>query len=715
MKRYTHVKLIRKLLPVFFLLIWSNVLKAQEKCGSMLLLENRFKTQPSLKILYDQEEFRFQQQVSQRIKSGASFRTTSLVTIPVVFHIVVSRQSNVTDAQVMAQLDTINKDYAGINGGASRIPSYFKDLFGQSGIQFCLAQRTPDNQPSTGIVRYTTSSGSFNYLTENVKHAATGGADAWDTSKYLNIWICSLSGGILGYSSFPGQGADNEKGVVVDYNSLPGANNQVYNQGKTLTHEIGHFFSLRHIWGDDEGACTGSDNIDDTPNQSNSTATCATGVVTDRCTPASPGIMYQNFMDYSPDNCLLMFTKMQVARMEAAYNSYYSLMASSNGCLPVDLKNNDSNLKSVTSPEQRLCQDTFVPTLILRNNGLQALRSVNIYAKMDNGTTLSYSWTGNLATFAETTVNLSQFEVGEGDHILTVYTASPNGVQDEDTSNDEKSVSFIYYAPFPPPVVESFENTFPPAGWDIVNPDGLTSWEKTTVAAKTGSASARIHNYEYSSIGQKDYLRSPNVNIAGVDSAFVSFQLAAATYTSTNSQSTQWDTLQVLISTDCGKTYTSIYKKWGANLITRSAATRIAFTPAQNEWRKEEINIGSYINSGNILIAFMNTTANENDIYLDDINIRTVTVNPNLKEAGFLVTPNPTEGDVSVQFYPHPEDLQAIYIYNVSGQKVAERVISGAVSTNIYDFDMRYASAGLYIVKAVFAEKVLTKKFVKTR
>jgi hypothetical protein len=288
--------------------------------------------------MFDQRQIRIQQLVNERIASGKMLRTTGPITIPVVFHVVLSRQSMVTDAQIRAQLDTINKDYAGINGGAAKIPSYFKSLFGQSGIQFCLAQRTPNDAPSTGIERYTTTRNSFDYTNNQVKHAESGGADAWDTDKYLNIWICDLSGSTLGYATFPDDGVKDEQGVAVDYASLPGGAATGFNQGKTLTHEIGHYFDLYHIWGDDNGACSGTDNIDDTPNQSNSTTTCQAGVVTDRCTTTAPGIMYQNFMDYSPDACLFMFTQMQVAHMEEIFERYRSSLLTSNACTPVDVK-----------------------------------------------------------------------------------------------------------------------------------------------------------------------------------------------------------------------------------------------------------------------------------------------------------------------------------------------------------------------------------------
>ena len=711
---FNPINLLRLAFVVSFLAL-SFVTEAQDKCGTMELLEKKFQANPSLKLRFSARETQFQDLIRQRIARRKSSKTAEQITVPVVFHVVMNNQSAVTDKQIMAQLDTINKDYAGLNAGSARIPSYFKSLFGQSGIQFCLAQRTPTDEPTTGIVRYNTTETSFDYTTNFVKHPAMGGADSWDPNSYLNIWICALDNGTLGYATFPDDGAEDEQGVVIAYNSLPGGTATNYNAGKTLTHEIGHYFNLLHIWGDDRGACSGTDLVSDTPNQGNSTSVCRTGVVTDNCSPASPGIMYQNFMDYSPDNCLLMFTVEQVARMETAYATYRSLLSESKACLPLDLKKKDASIKQITQPDQRLCANTFTPALLLRNRGNETLTSLTINASIDNGPVTSYRWTGSLKSYGEVTVTLPTMTTTESDHVMTVTSVNPNGGEDEDTSNDTQTFDFIYYLPSAPPISEGFEGKFPATAWDVVNPDGGQTWEKTNVAAKTGNGAARMRNFDYLAIGQKDYLRTPTVNIAGVDSAFVSFQVAAATYTnSTNYSSSSWDTLQVLVSTDCGLSYTSIYKKWGPNLVTRTAATRTAFTPSSEEWRKEELDISEFVSQGDVMIAFLNINGNENDIYLDDINIRTVTVNPNLKEAGFLVTPNPTSGEIAVQFYPHPTGLRSIQIYNISGQEVARITLpDGEVSTNIFNFNLQNYAAGMYIVKAVFDNKTLTKKIVK--
>jgi hypothetical protein len=680
----------------------------------MEVLERNFRKMPSLRTLFNARELQFQKAVIERAQRSRKTSADGFVTIPVVFHVVEKGQTIATDAQLLAQLDTINKDYAGLNAGASGVPSHFQPFFGQSGIRFCMAQRTPDNMPTTGIVRYTTTRNSFSDNDENIKYRAQGGADAWDPDSYLNVWVCDLGSTMLGYATFPYGGPANEQGVVLHYRSLPGSSNTDFNGGKTLTHEIGHYFNLNHIWGDDRGTCAGTDEVDDTPNQGDANRILRTGIVLDNCATTAPGFMYQNYMDYSPDANLIMFTKLQVVRMEASFAMHRSVMSASLGGIPVDRKQSDASIVSISQPEQRICTSRFAPQVVLRNMGSETLRSVHIQIQLSGGETMDYTWTGSLQTYAEAIVTLPVMETQEGDHELFISSSLPNGVVDEDPSDDLASMNFIYYEPVAETVQEGFEQTFPPKAWDIVNTDGRNTWERTTSVSKSGVASARVRNFGNELIGQRDYLRSPALAISGVDSVFVSFQVAAATYSTSSSANVVWDTLQVMVSTDCGKTYSSVYKKWGSTLVTRAAATRSVFVPGPGEWRKERVNISQFIPEGEIIVAFVNTNGNENDVYLDDININTVTVNPNLKETGFLVTPNPTDGAISVQFYPHPTGLSGIYIYNVNGQKIMERnITAGAVSSSTYDFDLKNYATGLYVVKAVFADRVLTKKIVR--
>jgi hypothetical protein len=698
----------------------KNNRTATEQCGTMQHLAMKLDRDPQLKKQFEQQRDQFNNALKQGLyKMAAASRGQNIngasYTIPIVFHIVLPNPAVVTDAQIQAQLDTLNKDYAGTNGDSIIIPSYFKPFFGSSGIQFCLAKQTPDGDPTTGIERVVAGRPSFsNTDNDAVKHTATGGVDGWDANNYFNVWVCTFSNGLLGYATFPGDGDgnDNNQGVVVEYRSLPGGAFGGFNTGKTLSHESGHYFNLYHIWGDDDGACTGTDFVDDTPNQANASSGCSTGIKTDACTAGGNGIMYQNYMDYSNDNCLVMFTPLQVARMESALLAYRSSLLSSTGCQPPVLYNYDAQLKSINEPVQRICNSSFTPVVTIRNRGTQTLTSLKISAVIDNSVPAVFNWTGSLTQLASTDVSINSITTTAGAHTLKIYLSAPNNNTDQNTVNDTLSVNFEYIAPVTA-VSEGFEGTlFPPAGWDIVNPDFSMTWKRVTGVAKTGNASVMMNNFEYPVVGQQDYLRLPGVNITSVDSAFLSFQVAAATYTAVGTVGNTWDTLEVLISSDCGQHYNSLYKKYGSTLVTHVAADTSYFIPNANEWRKDSVNLGAYIGGGQILLAFKNTSGFENNIYLDDINLRTVTINPNLKSKGFLVTPNPTSGNVIVQFYPQPITLRSIQIFNAMGQKIAETITNGQPS-NYYAFDISRHAAGMYIVRAVIGNDVLIRKIIK--
>jgi hypothetical protein len=692
---------------------------AEEQCATMKRLQNQFERNPRLKVKFEQERLSFKSAVKreayrQSDAARGNMNSRTAYFIPIVFHIVSTNPDNISDSSILAQLDVLNKSFSGDNADTARIPAYFKPLAGTSGIQFCLAQQTPTGEGTSGIERITTTQTSFSADNDAVKHAENGGANSWDTKKYYNVWLCNLTGGILGYSTFPTETVNPaEQGVVIDYRSLPGGSLSNYNTGKTLPHETGHFFNLFHIWGDDKGECSGSDDIDDTPNQADATKGCTGGIKTDACTAAGNGIMYQNYMDYSYDSCLVMFTRDQVVRMESALIAYRSSLLNSNGCTVPILKNFDARLSSIDQPSQRLCTNLFTPVVSIQNRGSQTLTSVDINTRIDNGTMVSYNWKGSLPYLASTTVSLNNLNTTPGVHTLTIYVTNPDNNQDEYMANDTISSSIQFYNPVAN-VSESFEdNAFPPTAWDVVNPDNSVTWKRVTGVAKTGTSSVMIDNYNYSSIGAKDDLRLPNVTLQRVDSAFLSFQVAAATYTDVSTNNNPWDTLQVLASTDCGRTYTTIYKKFGKDLITKTSSTTSSFTPTATEWRKDSINLANFIGESSLLLLFRNSTGYENNIYLDDVNLRTVIINPNLKRLGFLATPNPTNGIITVQFYPQPTNLRAIQVYSISGQKLVEVNTSNGQAGNYYRLDISRYAPGTYIVRALFTDRVITTKILK--
>lgn len=257
------------------------------------------------------------------IESGTQKRIAKMnvaklsgVTVPVVVHVVYKeKEHNISDDQVKSQIDILNQDFAAKNTDVGNVPAPWKSLATAAKITFKLAAVDPKGQPTDGIVRVKTKVDFFPQ-DDSVKSTTSGGSDAWDTDKYLNIWVCVLGDGLLGYAQFPGGPSDTD-GVVI-LNTAFGSTGIAaapFNLGRTTTHEVGHFLNLRHIWGDTED-CTGSDLVSDTPGQQLPNYGEPTFPHVS-CTNGPNGDMFVNYMDYVDDKAMFMFTSGQVARMRA--------------------------------------------------------------------------------------------------------------------------------------------------------------------------------------------------------------------------------------------------------------------------------------------------------------------------------------------------------------------------------------------------------------
>ena len=231
--------------------------KENHQCGTMQNLERLKKLDPTLEKRIQDDEAKIQQWISDKAKNSNSSNAGIGVflggvtnanqksaaftdTIPVVIHVVwKTAAQNISTQQVVNTLLTLNQDYGRSGADSANTPAVWKPIAENTGIQFCLAQRDPFGAPSTGIERRQTTAGPFT-TDDLVKSYATGGLDAWDVSKYFNIWICDLSGGLGGYGEFPTSNLSNTFGNVTDY-TLVGLT------GWVPTHESGHCFNLFHI------------------------------------------------------------------------------------------------------------------------------------------------------------------------------------------------------------------------------------------------------------------------------------------------------------------------------------------------------------------------------------------------------------------------------------------------------------------------------------
>jgi len=320
-------------LTLLFAIICNINLSAQNtrNCGTMQYLQTQLAEDPDLAIRMDQVE----RDVQQWTSNQSAQRIQSVITIPVVFHVLYNTSvpaQNISDTRILAQLSVLNKDFARLNADAVNTPAVFQGVSVNTNIQFCLAQRDPNGNATTGIVRKATSVTSFSQ-NDNVKRNVNGGDDAWPAGSYLNIWVCNLGGGLLGYAQFPG-GAASTDGVVVLYSSVGGptapGTATPYHLGRSATHEVGHWLNLRHIWGD---ASCGSDLVSDTPTQQTSNFGCPSFPhVT--CSNGPNGDMFMNYMDYTDDACMNNYTAGQTTRMTASINTSRASLLTSLGCTP---------------------------------------------------------------------------------------------------------------------------------------------------------------------------------------------------------------------------------------------------------------------------------------------------------------------------------------------------------------------------------------------
>jgi hypothetical protein len=248
-----------------------------------------------------------------------------VVTIPVVVHVVYNLQEqNISDEQINSQISILNEDYRMRNSDIGSVPEPFRTFCSDSYVEFKLACKDPRGKPTNGITRTKTDVNSFD-TDDTVKYSSKGGTNAWPSDKYLNMWVCKLGGGILGYAQFPG-GPNETDGVVITYTAFGnmGTAASPFNLGRTATHEVGHWLNLYHIWGDDSWLpesekCNGSDNVDDTPNQKEENYGRPTFPHIS-CNNGPNGDMFVNYMDYTDDGSMYMFTKGQVSRIEATLN-----------------------------------------------------------------------------------------------------------------------------------------------------------------------------------------------------------------------------------------------------------------------------------------------------------------------------------------------------------------------------------------------------------
>ena len=633
---------MRKIAALLLIISGSLKISAQERCAAVAYQ----KIQEGNSKSNSREQF--EQWIQQKAFDNRKKNTTEKVNstpsiIPVVVHVIhngepIGTGINISDAQIFSQISVLNKDYQRLNTDASLTPPEFQLVAGMLNVQFVRAKQDPEGLPTTGIIRVKGTQASWAMADDGKLKSLS----YWNADDYLNIWVTNIDdpNGFVGYAKFPIStlpdlsSSPNDPltdGVVIHFDAFGSSDDGAFNldpkfnKGRTTTHEVGHFLGLYHIWGDDNGACSGTDYVVDTPNQGNNYNGLCPVHPKVSCTTND---MFQNYMDYTNDDCMNIFTAGQVSRMTNVLQNSprrASLTTSKGATTPISVAI-DLGIKSIVSPGSTACAGSNIPSLLIRNYGTSQIISAKIQLKLNSSIAETKDFILSLTNLQETTISFNPLAVVAGSTNQTSFEIlQVNGQTDENINNNLKSLNFTVSQNTALPLLETFSSVLPggtPTGWIIQNPDDLLTWQDASVPIDGVSNKAmyiNLHSYEEE--GAVDRLFTPNMDFSNLTNALLKFDRAYALFPGVTT-----DILRVLVSTDCAANLNDafeIYSKSGSALAT-SASTSNSFKPStQSQWAKETISLTQFQGQQNVQLIFEVENGYGNNLFLDNVQILT--------------------------------------------------------------------------------------------
>lgn len=687
------------ILPLLLLLVAGNLNAQHHHPGPCLTdhlyFDEYLKNNPEAeqRMLDAMEHF------EQYQKNPTLSKKKNVYRIPVVFHVVHQYgDENISKEQIEDQIRVLNEDFRRMNADAVNTRAVFQSVAADTEIEFVLAKKDPQGNCTEGIVRVF--SDKTNNARDNMKSVSY-----WPSDKYLNVWVVksiqnsSDDEGVitLGYAQFPWDRATKPTtdGIVLraDYVGTIGTSNTAKG-GRTATHEVGHWLGLFHTFQGGCGTPQWGEKIADTPPVEEPSFGCNPNANT--CNNDNPDLVDQieNYMDYSNGNCQNMFTNGQKVLMHSMIDTYRAVLVSPGNATNsgIDLPSNTCAPKAdFENTVQTLCQGSSVSFKDLSYNGQVSSRTWTF----QGGTPATSTDANPTVTYANAGVYQVKLEVSNG-------TGSTELIRD----------SVVLVRPtissFGAPFKESFETTtFAPSQWMIGKPDGY-SWNRVTGVGKDGNACARAFINSNTLDGAVFELYTPPFDLNAIGDPVLTFEAAYA-----RNASTATDRIRVFASTDCGQSWVMLYQRGGSQLETGPVGTT-NFVPTSSQWKMHTVLLGNYVGRRNLLIRFDAISGQGGTIYLDDINIGSVSgVENTASSIGMQVFPNPSNGNASLRFDLLQDAPVNIWITDISGKRVVavkeNEQLSGSQEIPLQVAGLK---AGIYFIQVEIDGQRYTQRLV---
>lgn len=672
---------------LFFSLFLGNIAVSQDNhdhvhpCNTVEKTNELYERHPEIKA-----EAEILDKLSD--SEGESMRSGSIIQIPIVYHVIHSYgQENITDEQIYNSVDVLNEQLRLENANASLINSNFIDIAADTEIEFVLARKDPQGNCTTGITRLASP------LTfqgdQEMKDLIQ-----WPRDSYCNIWVCADAAGAAGYTYRPNS-VNNQPtldGIVIrhDYCGSIGTSNPT--RSTALTHEVGHWLNLAHVWGNTNSAGVecGNDGVNDTPETQGWTSCNPNGITCGSLDNV------ENYMEYS--YCSKMFTEGQKTRMRNALNS------------------------GVADRNELWTNSNLIATGVINGNVLCEARIAADYETVCFGDSVYFhdqSYHGvqsRLWEFPGGTPSTST----EADPIVFYSEPGPKNiilsVSDGVNSVNQTFNSFINVLPpegLQLPFVDGFENGINAfeEEWDVVNFDETFGWEINNLASANGNSSVWINN-RYNDEGQMDEIISQPIDISDFEEVAISFKYAYAERNTDNNER-----LRLYVSKDCGQIWSLRKSLQGNSFSTIDNTTGVNWFPGDDDWVDvSTTNILENYYVSNLLVKFRFESDGGNNIFLDDINIYDTyvgLVSIADEEYQFKVYPNPTRELLNISF--ELENIEDInwQVKDISGKTIAKGIYSNPeMGKNKFQIESSSWSSGIYLFelyteKGIIAEKIL--------